>query len=163
MMSKVKVKPDPREELSRLQEWYDAEKSKLLPAIEDADRAEAEKKQREHEASLSHVDAEIRELAKFVIDLAERADKAIEAARQALVERQQVIRDIAEKSKSFPDRQVNENPYHYERHYRSGLNVNGFLKFARIDTHHDGQSFVSQDVRTLARWIDAETMARAAA
>lgn len=151
------------EELDRLNAFH-AEQVKALSArVEEERQVELEKARKAEEAKLAKLAEDIEPLARYCVELAERADKAIEQARLALVERQQVAGELAEKTRPCAGRQVNANPWYSERSYRSGLNANGLLKLARIDSHIDGQSFVSQDVRNLHHWLNADTMRKARA
>lgn len=158
-----KVKLTAEEELEKLNAFHAEQLKALQPRIEEERQQALEAARKEEEKRLAAVAEEIKPLAIHCIDLAERADRAIEAARLCLIERQQVASEIAEKSAKFPDRKVDARLWHYERNARSGLNSNGLLKFLRVDHHADGQNFVSQDVRALSHWIDADQMKRASA
>lgn len=163
MSKDSKVKLTAAEELERLNAFHAEQVRALQPRLEDEKQAALEEARKAEEAALAAVAEEIKPLAVHCIDLAERADNAIEAARLALIERQQVAGEIAAKSAKFRDRQVDVRRWHYERDARSGLNVNGLLKFLRMDHNISGLSFVSQDVRNLSHWIDAKQMKRATA
>lgn len=158
-----KVKLTATEEKQRLDAWYAEEAQKLAAAVEEERQQALEAARKEEEKRLAAVAEEIKPLAIHCIDLAEKADKAIEAARLALIQRQQVADEIAQKSAKFPDRKVDARQWYYSAGFESGLNANGLLKLCRMSAHLSGRSFISQDVRNLSRWIDAKTMARASA
>jgi len=163
MTKSSKVKLSAEEELEKLNAFHADQVRSLQPRLEEERQAQLEEARKAEETRLAATAEEIKPLAIYCLDLAERADRALEDARLALIERQQVAGEIAQKSSKFPDRVVDARLWHYERQARSGLNCNGLLKFLRIDHHADGQNFVSQDVRALSRWIDADQMKRASA
>ncbi|WP_143087882.1 hypothetical protein [Nitratireductor indicus] len=166
-MSKTKEKLSASEELERLNAFHAEQVRALSPLVEEERQAELERKRVEEEKKLEGRKVECQELAKHLIDVSEKLDKAVDATRRALLERREIYREIAEKSRPFREfphlGTVDTRSAYYETNLRSGLNANGMLKACRIDHHSDGTPFLSQDVRTLHRWLSPEDIKRAKA
>ncbi len=163
MTTKSKVKPTATEEAEKLDAWYRAEREKLAAAIDAENEKARIAAEKAETARLEKLAEDVKPLAIYAVDLAERADSAVETARLALIEWRNVASELATKTRPFPDRKVDDRPFVYAKAYESGLNANGLLKFCRMSPHLQGQTFINQTVRSLNKWLPADQLKRASA